>query len=139
MAIQITEDWTIELGLDADTGLNKRLVVDTPVIQVPRPEVATPKIVIHLREQLYNATSGVIVEDKTAGYELVRGKEHRHFDGTQMQEKDDLGNLVFEEDGVTPVMGRTQAYERVIFALQNGLFTDDILLNGIKEYYKITE
>jgi hypothetical protein len=137
MAIVITEDWTIELGIDTDTGLNKRLVVDTPVIQVPRQEVTTPKIVVHLREQLYNATSGIVVEDKTEGYQLVRGQEHKHFDGSQMQEKDDLGNLVFEADGTTPVMGRTQAYERTIYALENGLFNKQQLLDGIKEYYKI--
>lgn len=137
MAIVITEDWTIELGIDSDTGLNKRLVVDAPVIQVPRQEVIEPKIVVHLREQLYNATSGVVVEDKTSGYQIIRGKEHKHFDGTQMQEKDDSGNLVFEEDGVTPVMGRTQAYERTIYALENGLFNKEQLLDGIKEYYKI--
>lgn len=139
MAIVITEDWTIELGVDADTGLSKRLIVDTPVIQVPRSKVKTPKIVLHLREQLYNATSGVIVEDKTAGYQIVRGQEHKYFDGTQMQEKDDLGNLVFEEDGVTPVMGRTQAYERTMYALENGLFTKQVLIDSIKEYYKIAE
>ena len=137
MAIQITEDWTIELG---NTGsLKERLVVDAPQIQVPRADNPTPKITIHLRRQKYDPLTNKVETDEWAGYQLVRGKEHRHFDGTQMQEKDDLGNLVFEEDGVTPVMGRTQAYERVIFALQNGLFTDDILLNGIKEYYKITE
>jgi hypothetical protein len=54
-----------------------------------------------------------------------------------MQEKDDSGNLVFDEDGVTPVMGRTQAYERTIYALENGLFNKQQLLDGIKEYYKL--
>jgi hypothetical protein len=137
MAIQITEKegWVIELG---DSGsLKERLVVDAPMPKVPRFGDEIQKIVVHLRRQRYDPLTGKIEDDKAEGYQIVRGQEHKHFDGTQMQEKDDLGNLVFEEDGVTPVMGRTQAYERVIYALENGLFTKQTLLDGIKEYYKI--
>ena len=139
MAIQITEKegWAIELG---DKGsLKERLVVDAPYPQVPRFGSDDQKITVHLRRQEYDPLTNEIKKDLVEGYQIVRGKEHRHFDGTQMQEKDDLGNLVFEEDGVTPVMGRTQAYERTIYALENGLFTKQQLLDGIKEYYKITE
>ena len=135
MSFTITEDWTIEAGVDTTTGLNKRYVVDAPVIQTPRQGI-TPKIVVHLREQLYTDT-GAVVEDKVAGYELKRGVERRYHDGELMPKLDAQGNVVYEEDGVTPVLGRTDSYERVIYALENGLFTKQVLLDGIKEYYKL--
>jgi len=151
MAIVITEDWTIEAGLDAETGLNKRYVVDASTIQKARPGVTKPKIVIHLREQIYTTVDGVdkVVKDKTAGYEIIRGVNRTYYDGSLMPKLDELGNEiqetnengdpVFEADGVTPVyvLGRDDSYERVVHALENGLFTKQTLLDGNKEYYKL--
>ena len=135
MAIQITEDWTIELGNKG--SLKERLVVDTPVIQLPRDGVTNPKIVVHLRRQEYDPITNEIVKDVTDGYDIVRGRLRKYHDGTLMPKLDAQGNIVYEDDGVTPVLGRDDSYERVIYALENGLFTKQTLIDGIKEYYKI--
>lgn len=139
MSFVITENWNIEAGLDSDTGLNVRYVVDSPIIQAPRDGVEYPKIVIHLRKQYYNSTSGTVVKDEAAGYEIMRGKARTYFDGTLMPKLDVAGEVVYEEDGVTPVLGRYDAYERVFYALENGLFTKELLLDGIREFYKLSE
>ena len=50
--------------------------------------------------------------------------------------------LGYDEDTLHEVInglenGRTDSYERIIYALENGLFTKQILLDGIKEHYKL--
>lgn len=139
--ITITENWEIEAGVDANTGLNYKYVVDAPIIQTPRAGVDKPKIVVHLRKQYYNSVNGNVVKDEVAGYEIVRGVERTYYDSELMPKLDADGNVMYEDDGEgnqVPVLGRTDSYERIIYALENGLFTKDILLDGIKEYYKLT-
>ena len=115
----------------------KQYVVDAYTIQVLRPENQKPKITVHLREQYYNPTTGYIVEDKTAGYQIVKGQVRSYHDGSLMEKQDSLGNTIYEEDGITPQLGRDNSYERVIWLLENGFFTKEVALAGIKEYYKI--
>jgi len=138
-AQDISTDWTIENGVDSVTMLNKRYVVDAYTIQVLRPNNQHPKITVHLREQIYTP-NGAVVEDETAGYQVVKGKARTHYDGTLMPKLDSLGQVVYTTDSLgnqVPVLGRYDSYERVIYSLENGLFTKQVAIQGIKEYYKI--
>jgi len=136
--MNITTDWTVEAGVNPNNGLNVRYVVDTPCIQAPRPEIKEPKIYVSLRRQEYNPENGYIDKDTTAGYELIKGKISTDINGNPLPLKDAQGNIVYEEDGVTP-KPRNNGYEYIIYMLENGLFTKSVLLNGVAEWAGIEQ
>jgi len=65
-----------EYGTDPETGLKRRLVRDTAVIQEEMDSNKKPKAVVHLRLQTYVDNDGMIavVTDVSAGYEVVKGE-----------------------------------------------------------------
>ena len=67
-----------EYGTDPNTGLKRRLVRNSVVIQEETETNLKPKVVVHLRLQTYVEKEGnvVVVTDETAGYEVVKGKRH---------------------------------------------------------------
>ena len=120
-----------EYGM-APSGLAKRLVRDTIVIQEETDSNPNPSITVHLRLQTYTVVNDVVivVTDETAGYKVTKGEVSRDVNGLVLPKSDLSGDPIFEEDGVT-VAGRDNAYENII-ALQ-GMEVD----SGVKEYFLI--
>jgi len=126
-----------EYGM-APSGLAKRLVRDTVVIQEETDVNPNPSITVHLRLQTYTVVDDVVivVTDDSAGYKVTKGEISRNINGDVLPKNDLSGNPVFEEDGVTPV-GRDNGYENIIAFQSMEIDSDAILDIGIKEYYLI--
>jgi len=126
-----------EYGM-APSGLAKRLVRDTVVIQEETDVNPNPSITVHLRLQTYTVVDDVVivVTDDSAGYKVTKGEISRNINGDVLPKNDLSGNPVFEEDGVTPV-GRDNGYENIIALQSMEIDSDAILDIGIKEYYLI--
>lgn len=122
----------------APSGLAKRLVRDTVVIQEETDVNPNPSITVHLRLQTYTVVDDVVivVTDDSAGYKVTKGEISRNINGDVLPKNDLSGNPVFEEDGVTPV-GRDNGYENIIALQSMEIDSDAILDIGIKEYYLI--
>jgi len=132
-----------DYGTDPISGLPRRLVRDTAVVQEEMDSNTKPKAVVHLREQTYNALSGDLVTNKTAGYEVVKGELSYDVDGDVLPKYEFTyvnGELiktpVLYPDG-NPVP-RNNGYENIIFLSTVPIPFDTVLDDGIKEYYKIS-
>ena len=126
-----------EYGM-APSGLAKRLVRDTIVIQEETDNNSTPSVVVHLRLQTYTVVDDVVivVTDETAGYKVTKGEVSRDVNGLVLPKNDLSGNPIFEEDGVT-VADRDNAYENIIALQGMEVDSDSILDIGVKEYFLI--
>ena len=133
-----------EYGTDPITGLKRRLVRNSVVIQEETETNLKPKVVVHLRLQTYveKEDSIVVVTDETAGYEVVKGKISYNVDNEALPK-----NEVNVETGVitTPMdpetnesYPRDNGYENIILLASLNRAFDSVLDNGIKEYYKIS-
>jgi|TARA_B100000767_G_C19688991_1_gene503096 hypothetical protein len=133
-----------EYGTDPNTGLKRRLVRNSVVIQEETETNLKPKVVVHLRLQTYveKEDSIVVVTDETAGYEVVKGKISYNVDNEALPK-----NEVNVETGVitTPMdpetnesYPRDNGYENIILLASLNRAFDSVLDNGIKEYYKIS-
>lgn len=133
-----------EYGTDPNTGLKRRLVRNSVVIQEETETNLKPKVVVHLRLQTYveKEDSIVVVTDETAGYEVVKGKISYNVDNEALPK-----NEVNVETGVitTPMdpetnesYPRDNGYENIILLSSLNRAFDSVLDNGIKEYYKIS-
>lgn len=133
-----------EYGTDPNTGLKRRLVRNSVVIQEETETNLKPKVVVHLRLQTYVEKEGnvVVVTDETAGYEVVKGKISYNVDKEALPK-----NEVNTETGVitTPMNPETNetyprdnGYENIILLASLNRAFDSVLDNGIKEYYKIS-
>jgi hypothetical protein len=122
----------------ADNGLSRRLVRDAVVIQEETDYNSAPSVIVHLRLQTYTVVEGetIIVSNETAGYKVTKGEVSRDINGDALPKSDIDGNPVFEEDGVT-VADRDNAYENIILMQSMDVSSNDILDEGIKEYYLI--
>jgi len=127
-------------GIDPISGLPRKLVRDTAVVQEELDSRPNPKAVVHLRLQIYNATTGATVIDETAGYEVVKGQISYDVNG------DALPKHIIEPDGtittpIDPETGepypRNNGYENIIKLSEMAIPFDTVLDNGIKEYYGI--
>ena len=126
-----------EYGM-APSGLAKRLVRDSIVIQEETDNNPKPSIVVHLRLQTYTVVDDVVivVTDETAGYKITKGDVSRDINGDALPKSDLSGNTVFEEDGVT-VAERDNAYENIIALQGMEVDSNSILDFGVKEYFLI--
>lgn len=131
-------------GTDPVSGLPRRLVRDTAVVQEEMDTNPKPSAVVHLREQTYNAETGETVTDVTAGYKVTKSEISYDVNG------DPLPKYTYEWTGTelikTPVVDgegnpvpRDNGYENIIFLSQIPIPFDTVLDNGIKEYYHISE
>lgn len=127
-------------GIDPISGLPRKLVRDTAVIQEELDSRTNPKAVIHLRIETYNPTTGATVTNETAGYEVVKGKISYNVKGEA------LPKHIIEPDGtittpIDPETGepypRNNGYENIIQLSEMAIPFDTVLDNGIKEYYGI--
>lgn len=133
-----------EYGTDPKTGLKRRLVRDTAVVQEEMDNNPKPKAVVHLRLQTYVENENVIViTDETAGYEVVKGEISYNIDGEPLPKR--IINPITGEitTPIDPETGdpypRDNGYDNIIILSKMDIPFDNVLDTGIKEYYKITE
>lgn len=134
-----------EYGTDPKTGLKRRLVRDTAVVQEEMDSNPTPKAVVHLRLQTYVETDGVVtvVTDITSGYEVIKGKISYNVDGEVLPKRiiDPVtGEITVPIDPETgEPYPRDNGYDNIIILSKLATSFDSVLDVGIREYYKITE
>ena len=132
-----------EYGTDPKTGLKRRLIRDTAVVQEEMDGNPTPKAVVHLRLQTYvgDGEDLVVVTDETAGYEVVKGKISYNVDGEALPKHDinpETGEITTPIDPDTEEpYPRDNGYENIILLSTMATPFDSVLDAGIKEYYKI--
>jgi hypothetical protein len=132
-----------EYGTDPKTGLKRRLVRDTSLIQEEMDTNPKPKAVVHLRLQTYVETEGVVevVTDITAGFEVVKGEISYNVDGDPLPKyiiNPETGEKTLDIDPETgKPYARNNGYENIILLSTLPIEFDTVLDDGIKEYYKI--
>lgn len=129
-------------GTDPISGLPRRLVRDTAVVQEEMNSNPLPSAVVHLREQTYNSETGETVTDVTAGYKVTKGKISYDVNGNALPKytydwtgSELIKTPVLDPDG-NPVP-RDNGYENIIFLSTVPIPFDTVLDEGIKEYYGI--
>ena len=133
-----------EYGTDPNTGLKRRLVRNSVVIQEETETNLKPKVVVHLRLQTYVEKEGnvVVVTDETAGYEVVKGKISYNVDKEVLPKNEvhvETGAITTPMDPETnETYPRDNGYDNIILLLSLNRAFDSVLDNGIKEYYKIS-
>ena len=133
-----------EYGIDPITGLKRRLVRNSVVIQEETETNLKPKVVVHLRLQTYVEKEGnvVVVTDETAGYEVVKGKISYNVDKEVLPKNEvnvETGAITTPMDPETnESYPRDNGYENIILLASLNRAFDSVLDNGIKEYYKIS-
>ena len=127
-----------EYGVDPKTGLNRRLVLNSVVLEEETEDNSNPSVVVHLREQTY--INDVTVTDKTTGYSVTKGSISKNIAGEILPKRviQEDGTLlpVYEEDGVTP-LPRDNGYENIMTFVKNGAPLYDVADSGVIEYYKL--
>ena len=132
-----------EYGTDPKTGLKRRLIRDTAVVQEEMDSNPSPKAVVHLRLQTYVEIEGEIevVTDETAGYEVVKGEVSYNVDGEALPKHEinpETGEVTTPIDPETDEpYPRDNGYENIILLSTMSTPFDEVLDKGIKEYYKI--
>ena len=132
-----------EYGTDPKTGLKRRLIRDTAVVQEEMDSNPTPKAVVHLRLQTYvgDGEDLVVVTDETAGYEVEKGKISYNVDGEALPKHEinpETGEITTPIDPDTEEpYPRDNGYENIILLSTMATPFDSVLDTGIKEYYKI--
>tara|TARA_X000000368_G_C22937984_1_gene670784 strand:- start:345 stop:764 length:420 start_codon:yes stop_codon:yes gene_type:complete len=133
-----------EYGTDPNTGLKRRLVRNSVVIQEETETNLKPKVVVHLRLQTYVEKEGnvVVVTDETAGYEVVKGKISYNVDKEVLPKNEvniETGAITTPMDPETnETYPRDNGYDNIILLLSLNRAFDSVLDSGIKEYYKIS-
>tara|TARA_B100000475_G_C14743122_1_gene207105 strand:- start:41 stop:460 length:420 start_codon:yes stop_codon:yes gene_type:complete len=132
-----------EYGTDPKTGLKRRLIRDTAVVQEEMDSNPSPKAVVHLRLQTYVEIEGEIevVTDETAGYEVVKGKISYNIEGEALPKHEinpETGEVTTPIDPETDEpYPRDNGYDNIILLSTMSTSFDEVLDKGIKEYYKI--
>jgi len=130
-----------EYGTDPKTGLPRRLVRDTALVQEEMDSRINPKATVFLREQTYIEETGVTVTDVSASYDVVKGQISYDVNGVALPK-----HIINPETGeiTTPIDPETEepyprdnGYENIILLSTMAIPFDTVLDNGIKEYYNI--
>ena len=132
-----------EYGTDPKTGLKRRLIRDSALVQEEMDSNPNPKAVVFLRLQTYveNAGEVVIVTDVSAGYEVVKGEISYDVNGVALPK-----HIINPETGeiTTPIdpdteepYPRDNGYDNIIILSKLPISFDGVLDTGIKEYYGI--
>jgi len=130
-----------EYGTDPKTGLPRRLIRDTAVIQEIMDSNPLPSAVVHLRLQNYIESTSVTVTDISAGYSVTKGQISKDVNGVVLPK-----HIINPETGeiTTPIdpdtdepYPRDNGYENIITLSKLNISFDSVLDNGIKEYYNI--
>ena len=132
-----------EYGTDPKTGLKRRLIRDTVVVQEEMDSNPFPKAVVHLRLQTYVIVEDevVVVTNETAGYEVVKGEISYNIDGEALPKHEinpETGEVTTPIDPETDEpYPRDNGYENIILLSTIATPFDSVLDAGVKEYYKI--
>jgi len=130
-------------GTDPKTGLNRRLVRDTAVVQEEMDTNPKPKAVVHLRLQTYVINDDVVtvVTDETAGYEVIKGEISYDYYGNVLPKhiiNPTTGEVTTPIDPETDEpYPRDNGYDNIILLSTMSTPFDEVLDKGIKEYYNI--
>jgi len=128
-------------GTDPKTGLPRRLIRDTALVQEEMDSRPKPKAVVFLREQTYIEETGVVVTDVSASYEVVKGEISYNVKGEVLPKHEinpETGEITTP---INPDTGepypRDNGYDNIILLSTMDIAFDTVLDNGIKEYYGI--
>jgi hypothetical protein len=128
-------------GTDPKTGLPRRLVRDTALVQEEMDSRPSPKAVVFLRLQTYIEETGVVVTDESASYEIVKGQISYDVNGNALPKyiiNPETGEKTLDIDPETgEPYPRDNGYENVILLSTMPIPFDTVLDEGIKEYYNI--
>lgn len=131
-----------EYGTDPKTGLPRRLVRDTALVQEEIDSRPNPKATVFLRDQTYIEETGVVVTDVSASYDVIKGNISYDVNGVALPKhviNPETGEITIpinpDTDEPYP---RDNGYENIILLSNMSIPFDTVLDNGIKEYYKIT-
>jgi hypothetical protein len=131
-----------EYGTDPKTGLPRRLVRDTALVQEEMDSRPNPKATVFLRDQTYIEETGVVVTDVSASYDVIKGNISYDVNGVALPKhviNPETGEITIpinpDTDEPYP---RDNGYENIILLSNMSIPFDTVLDNGIKEYYKIT-
>lgn len=130
-----------EYGTDPKTGLPRRLVRDTALVQEEMDSRPNPKATVFLRDQTYIEETGVVVTDVSASYDVIKGNISYDVNGVALPK-----HVINTETGeittpINPDTGepypRDNGYENIILLSNMSIPFDTVLDNGIKEYFNI--
>ena len=130
-----------EYGTDPKTGLPRRLVRDTALVQEEMDSRPNPKATVFLRDQTYIEETGVVVTDVSASYDVIKGGVSYDVNGVALPK-----HVINPETGeittpINPETGepypRDNGYENIILLSNMSIPFDTVLDNGIKEYFNI--
>tara|TARA_B100001094_G_scaffold151391_2_gene146612 strand:+ start:1842 stop:2261 length:420 start_codon:yes stop_codon:yes gene_type:complete len=132
-----------EYGADPKTGLKRRLIRDSALVQEEMDTNQKPKAVVFLRLQTYleNNNEIVVVTDVSAGYEVIKGEISYDVNGVALPK-----HIINPETGeiTTPInpdtdepYPRDNGYDNIIVLSKLPISFDNVLDTGIKEYYGI--
>lgn len=138
-----------EYGTDPKTGLKRRLVRDTVVVQEETNQNTKPSAIVHLRLQTYveietENEDGIVevkvVTDVTAGYKVTKGEISKDVNGEplpkrEIDESTGEFTVILDEEGAE--VPRDNGYDNIIKLSKMSVSFDTVLDEGIKEYYKI--
>ena len=132
-----------EYGTDPKTGLKRRLLRDTVVIQEETDNNKSPMAVVHLRLQTYVEVNEIIkvVTDISENYKVVKGLISNDVNGNALP-KNEINPITGEIN--TPInpetnepYQRNNGYENIILLSKLPIPFDSVLDEGIKEYYNL--
>lgn len=132
-----------QYGTDPITGLKRRLIRDSAIIQEETDQNINPKAVVFLRLQTYVDNDGIIavVTDVSAGYEVVKGQICYNVDGEVLPKYNINPETGEKTLDINPETGepypRDNGYQNTITLSKCPIPFDGVLDNSIKEYYKI--
>lgn len=132
-----------EYGTDPKTGLKRRLIRDSALVQEEMDTNPKPKAVVFLRLQTYveNNNEIIVVTDVSAGYEVIKGHVSYDVNGNPLPK-----HIINPETGeiTTPIdpdteepYPRDNGYDNIIILSKLPISFDGVLDTGIKEYYGI--
>lgn len=132
-----------EWGTDPETGLNRRLIRDSALVQEEMDTNLKPKAVVFLRLQTYveNAGEIVVVTDISTGYEVVKNEISYDVNGVALPKhiiNPETGEVTTPTDPETgEPYPRDNGYDNIIILSKLPVEFDTVLDEGIKEYYNI--
>ena len=122
-----------DYGTEPSNGLTRKLVLvghHFLEVDLDKPSFV-PKITVFVRERSY--LNGVLATEKLVDYEIIKGVVSRDINGNVLPKKDLEGNILYEEDGVTP-LPRDNAYENIIYSVDNKVLSVYELIDaGVRE------
>lgn len=132
-----------EWGTDPETGLNRRLIRDSALVQEEMDTNPKPKAVVFLRLQTYVTVEGgvIVVTDESENYEVVKGEVSYDYYGNVLPKNNYDPSTGVKTTPTNPSTGqpydRDNGYDNIILLSKLPTSFDSLLDEGIKEYFNI--